>query len=487
MKITVRSRPSGTIDGWLFLPLRKDPAAMPAPLSRLPGVPRLPVGEWNGETESLGIFDGSLIARAAPVLIDAELRQTLPDALGTGLKRLAARKARTIAVVLPSLPLPAEEALLLMDDLFMVPDLFCHHAAPYRKNPADRGPAGFDAIQFLTAAEQRTDLLEERLKRARIVAEAVNLARRLSDAPGNELTPERLAAEAEALARPKRLTVSIRRGKALQKFGGLLAVGQGSGHPPCLIEMELNPGKAKPVLLVGKGITFDSGGISIKPAENMHELRNDMAGGAAVMAALSALARLGCTRRVIGLIPAAENLPDGNACRPGDVIRQFDGQSVEIINTDAEGRLLLADALAYGATFKPAFSIDLATLTGAVITAIGDRFTGLFTADPALRDRLTAAAAASGDLLWPLPLHKCFKDAMKSSIADWKNAGGRKGGACLAAAFLSAFAPPSWAHLDIAGTADQLREISYLSKGSSGVGVRLLVELLAPASGARMA
>lgn len=481
MKITVRSRPTGLIDGWLFLPVRNDRDAAPAPLPRIPGVPRLPEAEWNGKTESLGIFDGSLIFRAAPVLLDPELRQTLPEALGAGLKRLAAREARTIAVVVPPLPKTIPDRMHLLDDLMQVPDLFCHLSAPYRKNPADRGPAGFDAIQFLVAGAAEGKLLERRLKRARILAGAINLARRLSDTPGNELVPDRLAAEARALARPARLTVTIRRGTALKKFGGLLAVGQGSSHPPCLIEMELNPGKGKPVLLVGKGITFDAGGISIKPAENMHELRNDMAGGAAVMAALSALAQLGCTRRVIGLIPAAENLPDGNACRPGDVIRQFDGQSVEIINTDAEGRLLLADALAYGATFNPEFSIDLATLTGAVVTAIGDRFTGLFTADPALQERLTAAAAASGDLLWPLPLHKCFTDAMKSSIADWKNAGGRKGGACLAAAFLSAFAPSSWAHLDIAGTADQLRESSYLSKGSSGVGVRLLVELLEPA------
>lgn len=482
MKITIAHQPGSRIDGTILIPTISGENAAPAPQSKSPGVPRFSPEEWNCAAEAVGIFAGNLLVKAAPVKLDAELRNTLPEALGNCLKRLIGRKAKNIAVVMPNLTgITANSLPPLLTDFFMVPDLLCHLHAPYKKNAEERSPGRFDSITFVMGTGSPLPEMEATLGRARIIASAINFTRRLSDMPGNELYPERLAEEALSLARAKKLKVSVRSGKELKKFGGILAVGGGSKHPPCLIEMELNPGRGRPILLVGKGVTFDAGGISIKPAENMHELRNDMAGGAAVMAAISALAQLGCRRRIIGLIPAAENLPDGSAYRPGDVIRQYDGQTVEIINTDAEGRLLLADALAYGASFKPEFTIDLATLTGAIITALGDKFTGLFTADEALRDQILTAAKTGGDLVWPMPLHKSFSDAMKSGIADWKNSAGRKAGACLAAAFLSAFAPAPWAHLDIAGTADQLQERSFMMKGSSGAGVRLLVELLAPA------
>ncbi len=482
MKISIKQRPADRIDGWLFIPVTAEKNVPPAVPAHRPGVPRISADEWNCAAEAVGHFDGFQLVKTPPVPLDEEIRTTLPEALGTGLKRLSARKAKHLAIVLPD-QLVAPKFCSLLSDMFMVPDLFAHEYAPYKTAEDDRSPGRFDSITFLTGASKEILGLESILARSRIIATAVNLARRLSDAPGNALYPEKMAEEAVALATSRNLRVRIRRGKELNLFGGLLAVGGGSANPPCLIEMELNPGRTRPVLLVGKGVTFDSGGISIKPAEKMHELRNDMAGGAAVMAALSALAQTGCRRRVIGLIPAAENLPDGGACRPGDVIRQYDGQTVEIMTTDGEGRLILADALAYGASFHPEFTIDLATLTGAIVTALGDTYTGLFTRDAGLQNQILSAAETAGDLVWPMPLHKTFTDAMKSSIADWKNAGGRKAGACLAAAFLSSFAPAPWAHLDIAGTADQVRERSFLSKGSSGVGVRLLVELLNPAEG----
>lgn len=481
MDITLRQTPGSRIDGHILIPTISGNDASPLPQVRISGVPRVSPEEWNCAAEAVGPFAGKLLVKTAPVKLDAEVRNALPEALGAGLKRLAGRKAKNIAVVMPDLgDIEKDSRLPLLIDFFMVPDLFCHLHAPYKMNVEDRSPGRFDSITFVTRTAAALPKLESVLGRARIIANAINLTRRLSDMPGNDLYPEALAREALSLARAKKLLVTVRRGNALKKFGGILSVGGGSKHPPCLIEMELNPGRGRPILLVGKGVTFDAGGISIKPAESMHELRNDMAGGAAVMAAMAALLQAGCRRRVIGLIPAAENLPDGNACRPGDVIRQYDGQTVEIISTDAEGRLILADALAYGASFKPEFTIDLATLTGAIVTALGDKFTGLFTADVGLRDQIMAAAEAGGELVWPMPLHKAFSDSMKSSIADWKNAGGRKAGACLAASFLSAFAPSPWAHLDIAGTADQVQERSFMMKGSSGAGVRLLIELLAP-------
>jgi leucyl aminopeptidase len=262
----------------------------------------------------------------------------------------------------------------------------------------------------------------------------------------------------------------------------LLGVAQGSVQPPVLIMLEHTPnGKTEaPIVLVGKGITFDSGGISIKPAANMEDMKMDMAGGAAVLGAMQALARLQYPRRVIGLVPASENLPSGTAIKPGDILRAMSGKTVEVINTDAEGRLILADAISYAVEkLKPACIIDLATLTGAVVVALGSQATGMMGTDSAMMDRLSAAGERTAERVWPLPMFEEYSKQIKSDFADIKNTGGREAGSIIGGAFLKEFVGDTpWVHLDIAGTAWTRDGKPYVPKGATGVGIRLLVDVL---------
>ncbi|NPU84266.1 MAG: leucyl aminopeptidase [Syntrophaceae bacterium] len=319
---------------------------------------------------------------------------------------------------------------------------------------------------------------------AEAVSRAVCFVRDLVSAPGNEMTPDRMAKEAKKMAAGRKLAVKVFGEPDLRKLGmnALLGVARGSNEPPRLIAVEHRGGKrgAAPVVLVGKGITFDSGGISLKPAENMGEMKDDMAGGAAVLGVLQAAADIGLPLNVVGLVPAVENLPDGKAYRPGDVLTTFSGQTVEIMSTDAEGRLILADALAYARKhYRPTALIDMATLTGACVVALGDLGTGLFGTDADLNARIRAAAAATGELVWEMPLWDDYVELIKSDVADWKNTGGRSGGAITAALFLKQFAGEGpWAHLDIAGAAWLKKDRPWTPKGASGIGVRLLVEVL---------
>jgi leucyl aminopeptidase len=260
-------------------------------------------------------------------------------------------------------------------------------------------------------------------------------------------------------------------------FGALLAVSRGSKEPPRFIIMEHGGGGGDPIVLVGKGITFDSGGISLKPAKGMEEMKYDMAGAAAVIGALRALADLGTTRRVIGLVPAAENLPSGSAVKPGDVIRGASGRSIEIINTDAEGRLILSDALTYAARLSPSAIVDLATLTGGCVVALGKQAAGLMSNDPDLARQLLEASDRTGERAWQLPLWKEYRNQLDSEIADVKNSGGRDASPITAGKFLEEFVEEiPWAHLDIAGTAWTEKEAGYQPKGATGFGVRLLVD-----------
>ncbi|MCH6567862.1 MAG: leucyl aminopeptidase, partial [Nitrospinae bacterium] len=250
---------------------------------------------------------------------------------------------------------------------------------------------------------------------------------------------------------------------------------------PRFIILEYKGGRASeaPVVLVGKAVTFDSGGISIKPSQAMEEMKRDMAGGAAVMGALKAVSALKLPINVVGLIPATENLPSGTALKPGDIITTSSGKTIEILNTDAEGRLILADALTYAKRYKPAACVDLATLTGACEVALGKHCAGLMGTDEALIDEVRDAGEACGERAWPLPLWPEYHEQIKSDVADVKNIGGRGGGAITAAALLAKFAEGyPWAHLDIAGTAWVTTELPYTPKGATGYGVRLLVEFL---------
>ena len=320
------------------------------------------------------------------------------------------------------------------------------------------------------------------IETGRIIAEGTILARDLSNAPGNALPPRKLAAAARRMASDSGLSCRILTRKQIEneRMGALLAVNAGSDEPPRFIILEYGEpaGNRDTIVLIGKGITFDSGGISIKPAGGMEEMKHDMSGAAAVVGAMHSIGLLKPPVHVVGLIPATENLPDGKALKPGDVITSLSGKTIEVINTDAEGRLVLADALGFSERYEPAAVIDLATLTGACVVALGHAASGMMGSDEALMDRVRAAGEATGERVWPLPLWKEYHDQIKSHVADVKNTGGRWGGALTAGAFLQKFVDRPWAHLDIAGTAYTESSKPYCPKGATGVGVRLLVQLV---------
>ncbi|HKJ03726.1 MAG TPA: leucyl aminopeptidase [Longimicrobiales bacterium] len=314
-----------------------------------------------------------------------------------------------------------------------------------------------------------------------VVARAENLARTLQCRPGNVATPSHLASEAERVAAEHGLGVTVfDEARMLQEgMHAILAVSRGSDQEARLIVLE-HAGGAEgeaPLVLVGKGLTFDAGGISIKPASGMEDMKFDMSGGAAVIAAMQAVAELGVKANVVGIVPSSENLLGGSAMKPGDIIQTLAGKTVEVTNTDAEGRLILADALAWGARMKPAAMVDCATLTGAVVVALGRHAAGVLGNDDALVEEFRAAGQRSGERCWPLPLWDEYKRQLDSETADLVNVGGREGGSITAACFLSAFVGDTkWAHLDIAGTAYGDGKISYQRKGGYGFPTRLLVE-----------
>jgi len=311
------------------------------------------------------------------------------------------------------------------------------------------------------------------------ISNGKKLARDLANLPGNICTPSYLASQARKLQKSHQLKVSVlneQQMKAL-KMGSLLSVSRGSREPAKLIVMEYRGGSknSQPAVLVGKGLTFDAGGISLKPAANMDEMKYDMCGGASVFGTLQAVAELKLPLNIIGIVPSSENLPDGAANKPGDIVTSMSGQTIEILNTDAEGRLILCDALTYSRRFKPSVVIDIATLTGACVVALGDPASGLFANNDQLAKELLTAAEASGDLAWRLPLWKQYQLQINSPFADIANIGGRGAGAVTAACFLARFTEGlNWAHLDIAGTAYK----GGNQKGATGRPVSLLTQFL---------
>ncbi|TYK49155.1 leucyl aminopeptidase [Actinomadura decatromicini] len=339
-------------------------------------------------------------------------------------------------------------------------------------------------LAVLTEAGPESDAPAIELGAAR--ARAAGLARDLANTPSREKDPSWLAAQAERVAADAGLAVRVRGEKELldEGFGGILAVGAGSARPPRLIELSYVPDGApdRHVVLVGKGITFDSGGLSLKPNDNMKTMKTDMAGGAAVIAAMSALRGLGVRARVTGLVAAAENMPSGSAMRPSDVITHYGGTTSEVLNTDAEGRLVLADAIAYAAAeLAPDAIVDVATLTGAAKVALGLRHGALFATDDDLARALTEAGAAAGEPVWRLPLVADYRAAIDSDVADVNNIGrgGYGGGSITAALFLREFTGDvPWAHLDIAGPGRATSDDAEISRGATGFGARLLLRWL---------
>ena len=338
-------------------------------------------------------------------------------------------------------------------------------------------------VKELTLVESdgsRIDALRRGVERGVVLAEAANFARDLANEPSNVLTPTELGERARALAEETGLECEIYdQAWAEEKgMGAFLGVAKGSQQPPRFIVMRYRGGGSTHLALVGKGITFDTGGISIKPAAGMEEMKGDMSGGASVIAAMGAIARLKPTIDVTAIIPATENMPSGNATKPGDVLRAMNGKTIEVINTDAEGRLILADGLSYALELSPTAIVDVATLTGAIAVALGNVAVGAMTNNDALYARVQRAAETAGEKVWQLPMFDEYKEQIKSQVADMKNVGGRGAGSITAAFLLKEFVDDTpWVHLDMAGVDFYERDKGVLVKGASGIPVRTLVHL----------
>jgi leucyl aminopeptidase len=357
--------------------------------------------------------------------------------------------------------------------------------ATYRSAPQDAQTVK-NLVFISIGSKDPVERPQQALNRAELTARSQLEARRLSDMPPNLLYPESFAEEAKRAAMKAKLKITVWEAEkmAVEGAGGLLAVGSGSRRPPVLVIVEY-PGRPSAkglTALVGKGITFDSGGLCIKPAEGMLTMKSDMAGAAAVLSAIAAAAEMKLPQAIVGVMPLAENMPGGAAYRPGDVVKMLGGQTVEVVNTDAEGRMVLADALTVAQKFRPTRLIDVATLTGACGVALGPKVAGLFANDDELASEIERCGTAAGEDFWRLPLYPPYQEELKSQIADFRHAGGRGGGAINAALFLQKFVKPGvqWAHLDIAGTARSSKKTPSCPEGSTGFGVRTLLKLLMP-------
>lgn len=354
-----------------------------------------------------------------------------------------------------------------------------HYAAPKQTEP----PHPIASLTLVEADAAKLEALQAGSAAAQAIAAGVYLTRDLVHAPPNVATPNHMAAVAQEIADRwgMSLTLGGRKWAARHQMGAFLAVARGAGDKPRFIVLEYNAHLTDqpPIILVGKGITFDTGGITLKPGEKMGEMKADMAGAGAVLGAMEAIARLQLPRRVVAIAPCTENKPDAHAYRPGDVISASNGKTIEIISTDAEGRMVLADALVYAQRYRPAAVVDLATLTGAIGVALGEGVAGgLFCNNDSLRDQLLAAGQITHERLWPMPLWDDYRKIIDSSVADFKNSGGRAGGVGASAIFLREFVDYPWAHLDIANVAFTHKTAGYESPGATGFGVRLLVEWL---------
>jgi leucyl aminopeptidase len=354
----------------------------------------------------------------------------------------------------------------------------------FRRHKTDKenGLNGIGQLSILSS-EKEKPFIEQAVNKATILAEAANWARDLVNEPSNFLTPSRMAEYAREIAEKNGLSIEIFDRDEIEKMGmgGLLGVSKGSQQLPKFMVLNYKGDHTDEigVALVGKGITFDSGGISIKPSEGMSDMKGDMAGGASVLAAISAISQLKAKINVVAIVPATENMPSGTAQKPGDVIAAMNGKTIEVLNTDAEGRLILADALSYAVKLGAKRIIDVATLTGACHVALGSICTGAFANNQELADAIIDAGSETGEFMWQMPMFDEYKEDLKSDIADIKNIGGRYGGAITAAKFLSEFvANTPWVHLDIAGTFDTDKEKGYLVKGATGIPVRTLVDVV---------
>jgi leucyl aminopeptidase len=400
------------------------------------------------------------------------------DALSSAAKTLAGGVAKDAALALVDVDVPGRSlAWRVQTASRLLADGAYRYAAPGVNAKEKKREKGAREVAML-AGESANGRLKDAVQRGQAIAEGMALAKDLGNLPGNVCHPPYLAEVARALGEEFKLDVEVLERDDMRKLGmgAALSVGQASAQPCKFIVMKYKGGgKSKPIVLVGKGVTFDTGGISLKPGANMDEMKFDMCGAAAVFGAMKTAARLKLPINLIAIVPAVENMPGGNATRPGDVVTSMSGQTIEILNTDAEGRLALADGLTYAERFDPACVIDIATLTGACVIALGNVTSGLFANDDELAEQLLESGEDMGDRAWRLPMFDEYQDLLKSNFADMSNLGGRAAGAITAACFLKRFANKfKWAHLDIAGT----NAVSGDAKGASGRPVPLLTEFL---------
>jgi len=396
---------------------------------------------------------------------------------GTAAKEAAKARAASVAVVLPASPLAAGEAAKAVAEGLVLGS----YVFDQLKSKASEPAVALGDAAILLPADADEGAAREGARVGEVIARAENFARTLGNLPGNLATPSYLASEAERIGREHGMKVTILGPKEMEAegMGALLAVARGTDEEPRFIVLEHRGGPEgrKPLAIVGKGLTFDAGGISIKPAQGMEEMKFDMCGGAATLGAMQAIGELGLPVNVVGIVPSSENLLGGRAMKPGDVFTAHSGKTIEVVNTDAEGRLILADALSYVRRFEPEAILDAATLTGACVVALGHHATGIMGNDEALLDEVRQAGERTGERCWPLPMFDEYRDLIKSDYADIKNSGGRPGGAITAGWFLREFVGETpWVHLDVAGTAYGDGKLSYQVKGSTGNPTRLFVD-----------
>jgi leucyl aminopeptidase len=400
-------------------------------------------------------------------------------AAGKAADAARAAGAKNVAIALDGFTLDQEETGQALAE---GATLGLYRFLKYKTKEESQKKKDIAAITVLTEKASAVRALTKGIRTGEIIAAAASLARDMVNAPPADMTPAVIAGIARGLGRKNRLNVRVLERDAMRKLGmgGLLGVASGSTQPPKFIIVEYRGGGKKPfIALVGKTITFDSGGISIKPSENMDKMKDDMSGGAAVLGAITNAAVLRLPLNIVALLPATENMPSGSALKPGDVLRTMSGQTIEILNTDAEGRLILADALAYACKYRPAVIVDIATLTGACRIALGQEASGMVGTSDTYKRKISEAGEKTGERVWELPLWDGYCDLIKSDIADMKNAGGRDGSVITAACLLSKFVQKHpWVHLDIAATAWTDKDRPYTPKGATGIGVRLLTQFL---------
>lgn len=445
-------------------------------------------GEFSGKPNNTVLLhiDGKLPAKRV-LLVGIGTRETVTlerirQAMGTAAKRARTAKAKGIVCVMPDVPKgtgPMDDVAQAMVEGFVLGE---YRFNEYRTNRTDDNHS-LQSCTLLTASNAHLNEAKDGAKRGQILGEATCFVRDLCNHPANVMTPSRVVTEAKKIAREAKIRLKVLDRKQQEKLGmgGLLGVSRGSIEPPQFIILEYmgGPRTQKPIVFVGKTVTFDSGGISLKPSENMEQMKADMTGGAEVLATIRAASRLKLPINAIGLLPVTENMPGGRATKPGDILTMLSGKTVEVQNTDAEGRLILADGLAYASRLKPACVIDIATLTGAAAVALGQFAIGMLGNDDTMKADLKKAGDHAGERVWEMPLWDEYFEQLKSDVADMRNIGGRGGGMITAAIFLSKFVGDHpWVHLDIASTDWGTTERPYIPKGPTGIGTRLLIQYL---------